>query len=79
VKGTPFPRAYYRCTHTSTKCNVRKMIEETQSGTTLISYEGTHNHVSEEYVEDQTTNNNSTSENITYISIPLYYQSSLSN
>jgi len=66
VKGTPFPRAYYRCTHTLTKCSVRKMTEETQSGTFLISYEGTHNHVPEEY-EEQTNNNL----NISYI--PMYY------
>jgi len=55
VKGTPFPRAYYRCTNTTTKCNVRKMIEETQTGTVLISYEGSHNHLPED-VEDKTNN-----------------------
>jgi len=70
VKGTPFPRAYYRCTHTLTKCNVRKMTEETQSGTFLISYEGTHNHIPEEY--DETPNNNMNS--ITFM--PVFYQHS---
>ncbi|KAI4310735.1 hypothetical protein MLD38_035689 [Melastoma candidum] len=44
VKGSPYPRSYYRCT--SPKCNVRKHIERASNDPTSVvtTYEGKHNH-----------------------------------
>jgi len=45
VKGSTFPRAYYKCMPPgSIKCNVKKMVEKTDQDTTLIIYEGSHTH-----------------------------------
>ncbi|XP_021736045.1 WRKY transcription factor 44-like isoform X1 [Chenopodium quinoa] len=44
VKGSPYPRSYYRCT--SVKCNVRKYVERAldDSRAFITTYEGRHNH-----------------------------------
>ncbi|KAL7148817.1 hypothetical protein ABFS83_06G204900 [Erythranthe nasuta] len=43
VKGSEFPRSYYRCTDTN--CDVRKKVECSQDGQiTEIVYKGSHNH-----------------------------------
>ncbi|KAG2452221.1 hypothetical protein HYH02_003251 [Chlamydomonas schloesseri] len=44
VKGSPFPRAYYKCTHMG--CSVRKHVERSAEDETrfVVTYEGTHNH-----------------------------------
>jgi len=49
VKGSSFPRAYYKCMHRfgSVKCSVKKMVERTSKDTTLNIYEGIHTHDSE--------------------------------
>uniref|UniRef100_A0A6B2LDH5 WRKY domain-containing protein n=1 Tax=Arcella intermedia TaxID=1963864 RepID=A0A6B2LDH5_9EUKA len=43
VKGSTFPRSYYKCVSGS-NCNVKKMIERTENETTINIYEGMHNH-----------------------------------
>nr|AVW85496.1 putative WRKY transcription factor 44 [Cymbidium ensifolium] len=43
VKGSKYPRAYYRCTHPS--CPVKKMVERSKDGEiSEIVYRGDHNH-----------------------------------
>ncbi|OIT25862.1 PREDICTED: WRKY transcription factor 44 [Nicotiana attenuata] len=44
VKGSSYPRSYYRCT--SPKCNVRKFVERTTDDPKAFinTYEGKHNH-----------------------------------
>ncbi|XP_038986942.1 probable WRKY transcription factor 2 isoform X2 [Phoenix dactylifera] len=43
VKGSEYPRSYYKCTHQS--CQVKKKVEHSLDGqTTEIIYKGTHNH-----------------------------------
>ncbi|KAJ9568178.1 hypothetical protein OSB04_004144 [Centaurea solstitialis] len=43
VKGSEFPRSYYRCTHP--KCEVKKIVECSYTGQiTEIIYKGTHDH-----------------------------------
>ncbi|XP_027352052.1 WRKY transcription factor 44 [Abrus precatorius] len=44
VKGNPYPRSYYRCTHI--KCNVRKHVERAidDPRAFVTTYEGKHNH-----------------------------------
>merc|ERR1719160_694408 len=44
VKGNPFPRSYYKCTHPG--CCVRKHVERSQRDPKMIvsTYEGRHNH-----------------------------------
>ncbi|XP_015946170.1 probable WRKY transcription factor 4 isoform X1 [Arachis duranensis] len=43
VKGSEFPRSYYKCTHLS--CNVKKKVERAIDGhITEIIYKGQHNH-----------------------------------
>ncbi|KAL8052355.1 hypothetical protein ABFS82_06G204800 [Erythranthe guttata] len=43
VKGSEFPRSYYRCTDTN--CDVKKKVECSQDGQiTEIVYKGSHNH-----------------------------------
>lgn len=43
VKGSEFPRSYYKCTHQS--CPVKKKVERSQEGhITEITYKGAHNH-----------------------------------
>jgi len=42
VKGSPFPRSYYKCTEKG--CSVKKQVE--QNGTSIVNtYEGTHTHI----------------------------------
>lgn len=42
VKGSPFPRSYYKCTEKG--CSVKKQVE--QNGTSIVNtYEGTHTHL----------------------------------
>ncbi|KAL6756379.1 WRKY DNA-binding domain-containing protein [Haematococcus lacustris] len=44
VKGSPYPRSYYKCT--SQDCPVRKHVERSSHGADwlVITYENTHNH-----------------------------------
>jgi len=43
VKGSEYPRSYYKCTHTS--CPVKKKVERSHEGhITEIIYKGAHNH-----------------------------------
>ena len=43
VKGSEFPRSYYKCTHPG--CPVKKKVERSQDGqVTKIIYKGQHNH-----------------------------------
>ncbi|GFP83733.1 probable WRKY transcription factor 3, partial [Phtheirospermum japonicum] len=43
VKGSEFPRSYYKCTHTN--CPVKKKVEKTLDGKIAeIVYKGEHNH-----------------------------------
>ncbi|XP_029116592.1 WRKY transcription factor SUSIBA2 isoform X2 [Elaeis guineensis] len=43
VKGSEYPRSYYKCTHQS--CQVKKKVERSLDGQiTEIIYKGTHNH-----------------------------------
>ncbi|KAF6149614.1 hypothetical protein GIB67_011223 [Kingdonia uniflora] len=43
IKGSEFPRSYYKCTHSS--CPAKKQLERSQDGLiTEISYKGEHNH-----------------------------------
>ncbi|GAB4845832.1 WRKY transcription factor [Ancistrocladus abbreviatus] len=43
VKGSEFPRSYYKCTHPN--CPVKKKVERSQEGLiTEIIYKGAHNH-----------------------------------
>ncbi|KAG2486081.1 hypothetical protein HYH03_015284 [Edaphochlamys debaryana] len=44
VKGSPFPRAYYKCTYLG--CTVRKHVERSAEDETrfVVTYEGQHNH-----------------------------------
>jgi hypothetical protein len=42
VKGSPYPRSYYRCTEEN--CPVKKQVELRES-TVVNIYEGTHNHL----------------------------------
>ncbi|KAI4321755.1 hypothetical protein MLD38_035102 [Melastoma candidum] len=43
VKGSEYPRSYYKCTHTN--CPVKKKVERSQEGhITEIIYKSTHNH-----------------------------------
>ncbi|KAG7015604.1 putative WRKY transcription factor 2 [Cucurbita argyrosperma subsp. argyrosperma] len=44
VKGSEYPRSYYKCTHPN--CQVKKKVERSHEGhITEIIYKGTHNHV----------------------------------
>eukprot|EP01088_Endostelium_zonatum_P012063 TRINITY_DN2622_c0_g1_i3.p1 TRINITY_DN2622_c0_g1~~TRINITY_DN2622_c0_g1_i3.p1 ORF type:complete len:126 (-),score=23.96 TRINITY_DN2622_c0_g1_i3:360-737(-) len=50
VKGSRYPRSYYKCTEKD--CPVKKQVE--QSGSTMINtYEGTHNHKAPGLEENQ--------------------------
>lgn len=44
VKGSPYPRSYYKCTYPN--CPVRKHVERSQHKSSMltITYEGQHNH-----------------------------------
>ena len=43
MKGSEFPRSYYKCTHPN--CQVKKKVERSPQGQiTEIVYKGTHNH-----------------------------------
>ncbi len=44
VKGSPYPRAYYKCTHMG--CPVRKHVERSidDENRFVVTYEGNHNH-----------------------------------
>ncbi|KAK4778833.1 hypothetical protein SAY86_006361 [Trapa natans] len=46
VKGSPFPRSYYRCT--SASCNVKKRVERSHADPAVVvtTYEGQHSHPS---------------------------------
>lgn len=48
VKNSPFPRSYYRCTSTSSSCNVKKRVERSFNDPSIVvtTYEGQHTHPS---------------------------------
>ena len=45
MKGSPYPRSYYKCTEKN--CPVKKQVEQCgpMGGTIINTYEGTHNHL----------------------------------
>lgn len=45
VKGGPHQRAYYKCA--ISECEVKKTIEQTESGTRLCTYNGNHTHTAD--------------------------------
>jgi len=49
VKGSPYPRSYYKCTEKG--CNVKKQVE-LQGNTLVNTYEGTHNHPAPELADN---------------------------
>ncbi|EOA23824.1 hypothetical protein CARUB_v10017039mg [Capsella rubella] len=58
VKGSDFPRSYYKCTHTA--CPVKKKVERSLDGqVTEIIYKGQHNHE----LPQKRGNNNGSSKN----------------
>jgi hypothetical protein len=42
VRGSSAPRLYFRCRHED--CPVKKQVESTAQGNTIVTYEGAHNH-----------------------------------
>ncbi|XP_076952216.1 WRKY transcription factor SUSIBA2-like [Bidens hawaiensis] len=56
VKGSEYPRSYYKCTHPS--CQVKKKVERSHDGhVTEIIYKGAHNHQSQRNVNGPTDSN----------------------
>ncbi|KAK9075175.1 hypothetical protein SSX86_003495 [Deinandra increscens subsp. villosa] len=56
VKGSEYPRSYYKCTHPS--CQVKKKVERSHDGhITEIIYKGAHNHQSQRNVIGSTDTN----------------------
>ncbi|KAI3705978.1 hypothetical protein L1987_76229 [Smallanthus sonchifolius] len=56
VKGSEYPRSYYKCTHPS--CQVKKKVERSHDGhITEIIYKGAHNHQSQRNVNGSTDTN----------------------
>ncbi|KAJ0438087.1 putative transcription factor WRKY family [Helianthus annuus] len=56
VKGSEYPRSYYKCTHPS--CQVKKKVERSHDGhVTEIIYKGAHNHQSQRNVSGSTDTN----------------------
>jgi len=49
VKGSPYPRSYYKCTEKG--CNVKKQVE-LQGNILVNTYEGTHNHPAPELADN---------------------------
>lgn len=59
VKGSEFPRSYYKCTHL--KCPVKKKVERSLDGQiTEIIYKGQHNHPAPNKRAKDTRNSNGT-------------------
>lgn len=57
IKGTPFPRGYYRCS-TSKGCSAKKQVERCKTDTSMmiITYTSTHNHPSPDLSSSSITN-----------------------
>jgi WRKY transcription factor 2 len=57
VKGSEYPRSYYKCTHPN--CQVKKKVERSHEGhITEIIYKGAHNHVNLHLIADQPLGSN---------------------
>lgn len=57
VKGSEYPRSYYKCTHPN--CQVKKKVERSHDGhITEIIYKGAHNHQGQRNINGSTDVNN---------------------
>ncbi|GMH31175.1 hypothetical protein Nepgr_033018 [Nepenthes gracilis] len=67
VKGNPYPRSYYKCTHPG--CNVRKHVERasTDPKAVITAYEGKHNH---DVPAGRTSSHNTANNNAMLPSLP---------
>ncbi|XP_059625581.1 probable WRKY transcription factor 69 [Cornus florida] len=60
IKGSPYPRGYYRCS-TSKGCSAKKQVErcKTDASMLIITYTSTHNHPGPSHLPTTTTSTNS--------------------
>ncbi|EYU22391.1 hypothetical protein MIMGU_mgv1a006365mg [Erythranthe guttata] len=71
VKGSEFPRSYYKCTHSN--CPVKKKVERSLKGQiTEIIYKGQHNHPLPNKRTKDNGNSNSVKEQVTHEHVSEY-------